>query len=412
MDIARDSRLQWVSMVLALALFAWAAVWISGVGVVTDEHAHYPRAVGFARGDSTVFAEYTPMPPGYHVLASSVMRVTGSESLTTVRLVSVFFGLVGALAFLGIRRQHGDGRALLATAQLLILPLIFPFYFLAYTDVLSASLALVGAWAALRSWHVVAGVVLAAATVVRQNNVVTSAFIAVVAAWPTLAVTPAGRWIPVLLPRFWAYVLPVAVFVAVFVIYGGVTAAPALAALAPPGRFDFGNLFLLPAAGALLLPLHTALGWRAMTREARSRPWLWLVPLALMVAFLLLFRADHPLNAPVAEGHELFLRARLFKAMDAHWLVRGGVGVIAVAGICGLAFNRLHADARWVWPAFALLFLGTQWMIDVRYQLIPAVFWLAFRQLSSDCVEFATALWWCALSAWLMAGIVAGAHFP
>ena len=58
---------------------------------------------------------------------------------------------------------------------------------------------------------------------------------------------------------------------------------------------------------------------------------------ALLVLFWFGFETNHPMNAPVPEGkHELFLRARLFKAINRDDVLRLLFGALGVAAACGL----------------------------------------------------------------------------
>ncbi|HVJ61446.1 MAG TPA: hypothetical protein VM555_01895 [Tahibacter sp.] len=405
---------RWLWLLPVFVAFAWALYSAAGFEPIADEYVHHPRAVGFSHGDTTVHEGVAAMLPGWHVVAGAVLHLFGTESLSAVRALNVLFGLAGIYAFYRIRRLRNDGNALLPTAQFALLPILFPYVFLAYTDVLAMATMLAAAWATLASRHVAAALLLLVSTLVRQNMMLCAPFFALMAAWPALSDAPPRRWLMTALPTVWPYALPVVAIAVLWLATGSISASSSIAALTPAATLRFGNLYFLLFLAALLLPLHVVAGLRDFAAAAMRRRWLWLVPLALLVVFWFGFETSHALNQPAPPGeHDMFLRSRLFTAMRDNAMRHWSFALVGIAAACGLWTTMLRpVAARYGWWVLAFVFLCTQWMIEVRYVLVPAILWLALRDTRGDTLERATFVWWLVLSCGLFAAILTRQQFP
>ncbi|MEO8670176.1 MAG: hypothetical protein ABI411_02605 [Tahibacter sp.] len=398
-------------LLLACCVSVWAAWRIQGVGLTTDEFVHFPRIVRLLHGDFALWDQYSAMLPGYHALVAAALSFVGADSLNAARLISLLFGLAAVAAFCSVRTHTDAHRHPLLVAQFLVFPLAFPFVFLVYTDI--ASLAFVtGAFAfATVRRHWLAATLMILAIAVRQNNVLWLALLALQSLGPHVhwsekridAAAAASVSAP--------YLFPATAFVAFWLWNGSISAPNPQAALNPDISLHLGNPFFLLFVAGILFPLHVLVGLRDAFDRFRQRPWLWSIPLLLFAGCWWGFNADHPLNAP-ATGYELFLRARLFSALNADPWLRILFGTVVVAAACGLASMSRLVNSAWVLYPTSLLYLTTLWMIDVRYLLIPATLWLATRRLSTPRIERATCIYWIILSCALFESIAEGKLFP
>src|SRR6185369_1978231 len=155
---------------------------LGDVGVL-DEAGHYAQIVTFHEGKLEIF--YWPgkpfaanaMLPGFHAVVARVMS-SHAPTPETLRiycfLISLFCFPVAYL----LEQSLGIGKlSLLRAGQVYILPLLFPFHFLIYTDSFSTLILLLALLACIRGRPILCGMMAFGAMLVRQPNVLFVAFL-------------------------------------------------------------------------------------------------------------------------------------------------------------------------------------------------------------------------------------------
>jgi len=402
LERASSSGAQWAFGVLLGALYVAAIVAIRLSAPFTDEIDHFTQITQFLRGTDRILAELTTIP-GYHALVAALMRACGAASLDAARLANAAFGLFAVAGFHALRRRAWPGTETLATAQLLVLPILVPLFFVVYTDVLALALLLWAAWASVARRHVLAALFATALVGVRQHEVVwTGLFVMLAIGDDSLERV---RREPVrVLASLWPYVVPLAVFVAFWAWNGSISLSRTQAALHPDAKLHAGNpLFALLVAG-LLLPLQVFQGLPAfLAALRRDRPgWLLAaVPILVACGFWFGFHADNPYNTAYPW---YYLHNHLPVLIEQRWYARALAALVAAGAACSLATFRLRpSSAYWLFPV-ALVFLAASWLVELRYVLVPLVLWLAFREHRSRPVEYATWALWLVLAVCMYVG--------
>jgi alpha-1,2-glucosyltransferase len=389
------------------ALFVAALLAMRNRGVFTDELNHYAQIELFLRGELRVFTRYLTTIPGYHAIVAAILKLTGGESLDAARLVNAAFALTAVAGFHALRRKLWPGTETLATAELLVLPVLVPLFFLVYTDVLAIALLLWATFATISARHWLAAALLVVLVSVRQNEVVWAGFLCALAAWPLVRAHGARAWreaIPLVLP----YCVPVAAFVAFWIWNGSISLSHEQSALHPDLSLHAGNLFFALFVAGVLLPFHVIAGLRDFATRLRRRPWLVAIPLVVFAAFWWGFRADNPYNTALPSYN---VRNGLLIAIAAEPLVRAAVGAVVALAACGLASTRLEPPASyWLYPIGAFS-LAAAWLVEQRYALVPLVLWLAFREHRGRAIEWATWALWLLLAVFVFRGIIAHRFF-
>jgi alpha-1,2-glucosyltransferase len=392
---------------VTLGVLYTAAIVVSLAGPVRgDELYHYAQIHLFRHADLRVLDHYLTTIPGYHAAVAVLLWATGLDSLGAARAVNAAFGLIAASGFFSLRRRLWPGTETLATAQFLLLPILAPLFFLVYTDVLALALILWALVAMLAGRHRWSAFALSGVVLVRQNDVVWAAFVALVAAWPLLRQRD-GAVMRELFVRLWPYAVPLLAFLGFWAWNGTISLSHGQAALHPL-TVRLGNPFFTLLLAALLLPLQVLAGWRAFIAHARARPWLLAFPLAALALYWWGFHADNPYNGALPD---FIPRNAFLIKLDHDPIWRAGAGVMMILAACGLAPTALRPPtAQWLYP-FATLFLAASWLIEQRYALVPLVLWLAFREHRSRSIEYATLALWLVLAVWIFSGVAAGRFF-
>jgi DIE2/ALG10 family protein len=385
------------------ALFVAALLAMRHRGVYTDELNHYAQIQVFLRGEFRIFTLYLTTIPGYHAIVAAILKITGGESLDAARLVNAAFALTAVAGFYALRRKLWPGTETLATAQLLVLPILVPLFFLVYTDVLALALLLWATFATIASRHWLAAALLVVLISVRQNEIVWAGLLCALVAWPLVREQGARAWreaLPLVLP----YCVPVAAFLAFWAWNGSISLSHEQAALHPDVSLHAGNLFFALFIAGVLLPFHAIAGLGDFAARMRQHPWLVAIPLVVFAAFWWGLHTDNPYNTAFPN---YYVRNALLIAIRTEPLVRAAVGAVVALAACGLAFTRLKpAAAYWLYP-IAAFSLAASWLVEQRYTLVPLVLWLAFREHRGRAIEWATWALWLVLAVFVFHGIIA-----
>lgn len=384
-------------------MYVALAVWLKGAAPIPDEIAHYGQINRFDHGDFRIALQYLTMVPGYHALMAAILWTLDLRSLDAARLLNALLGLGTIGAFHLARSALWSRSAAAATLQFALLPILLPYDFLVYTDVLALGLVLAALAATLRDRHLLAGLVMVGALCVRQTSVVWLPLLAAIAVWPADGKLPALREVA---RRGWPYALGVLLFLGYWLWNGHISLSPEQAAMHPDLSMHVGNIFFALFLCALLLPLQVAVGLRRFATIAVQRPWVLALPLAAFAAFWALFQADHPYNLATTP---LMLHNLVVQQVQADGVLKMVFGVAAVLAGCGLAPTVLRPRGAVLLYPVAIFALAAFWMIEPRYALVPLAFWLVFREPARHAnIEYATMALWALFAVCMCFGIHSG----
>jgi hypothetical protein len=389
------------SACLALFLLTLACIQRTH-GQWADESVHVPQIENFLHGRFVVHPWLTTIP-GYHLLMAGILKLLGLDSLSSMRAINAAFGLAPAALFYWIRKTLGDAQAPWRAAAMLFMPLIFPYDFLIYTDILSLALVLGALLATLNRRHVVAAAILVVAILVRQNNVAWAGFMPLLVLWPSLQ---ENKWQPwrcwkEIIRTAWPYALPVAVFVGYWAWNGTISLSKVVAGGHPDWGFHLGNVYFSLFLYVLFFPYPFWVGLKRFATILRASPWL-LVILLLAIAYLKLRGNPDNDAAP-----EYFLRNSFIAFVHHGWPRRAFGLLVALAG-CALAFTRFLLPQGWLIYPFAAFYLCSSWLIENRYAIIPFALWMALRKVEDERAERWTLAAWIAVSLCFVAVIFTG----
>jgi alpha-1,2-glucosyltransferase len=369
---AEGASLAATFLVLVVAFFAFAdnePQW--------DERAHWRQIELFVRRDWSMDPVITTLP-GYHALMALAAWFMGTARLPSIRLVQFEIALGTIITFFLLARRRNAADATLKTLQFVFLPILFPLFFMVYTDVASLFFVLLTALAASAGRYPAAGVLGLASCLIRQNNIV----------WAALAFAQAyvrdhgWRWPSPIssLLRYAPILLSVAAIGGWLVFNRGQVAAGDVTAH-PLGTPHLGNIFfMLFVSGILFLPLWW--GYRQQTWVRLQKPSMWAALAATLALFLFGFAADHPYN----EDH-FYLRNQILIWSTASWTHRL-VFFLPAAITCVSAPSLRLSQSGWLAYVATLAFLLPAWLIEQRYYLIPLALLLADREPVDPGIEW------------------------
>jgi len=377
-----------------------------------DEWFHHPQISAFIDGRfDGVGRNGVTLLPGYHAIVAAVAWGVGNHSPSMVRILSAILCLPTVVLFFLCARALGKDNRVSLSLLFLLCPLVFPYFFLIYTDI-PALLGLLGAlFLTLTRRYQLAGLVVGLSLLMRQTNIVWAFFLALVAlgqegVWGQLV---RHDWRSVLqaVARLWLFVLAGLAFLAFVYWNGGVALG------VTQSQHELGRLY--PTQGYLwlfvmfflFLPLHLWNVPRIVTM-LRRRPALWVVISAgAFVVYLQTFWVYHQWN------YELYwLRNRLLTWLRQDpwnpWLAFLPM-LWAIVSLCVTPFVR--RSFYWLYPVTILSVVPFS-LIEPRYFMVPLVFFMLFAEWKNVYVDRLTLAMYALASVWMYVGIQSREFFP
>jgi len=410
----------WLLVSVALAL-GYAVITRLAVGI-GDEDVHRFQIDWFLHGRYEQFEHVTVLPL-YHLVVAALAQVSGLTSLNGLRLVHMVFAAAAIPTFFALCRALYPAQAAGRTAQFMFIPILFPLFFLTYTDLPALAFIFLMLERTLRRSYLWAAIFALVAVAMRQPNIVWVAFalgllalqVAADRAGSSSPGASGGRMavaIPGLLRetrRRGRYLIAVFLGFAVFVLWNrGVAIGDAEQHRV---ALNLSNLyFCLLVAFALFLPFNLEqLG--SIRRLLGRHRWLVAVLIACFFVYFLTYEHPHKYNSfsLAFYRHNWFL----------HYT--SDVTAIRIAAFIPMAWMALsfataaaRSDYRremLLLVPFALLSMVPLPLIEPRYYYVALCLFLALRPAMSTAANLITLLYYIAVSAYVVVGISSQAFF-
>ncbi len=163
----------WLLAPVALAL-GYAVITRLGVGI-GDEDVHRFQIDWFLQGKYELFEHVTVLPL-YHLVVAALAQFSGLTSLNGLRLVHMVFAAAAIPAFFALCRALYPAQAAGRTAQFMFIPILFPLFFLTYTDLPALAFTFLMLERTFRRKYLWAAVFALVAVAMRQTNIIWVAF--------------------------------------------------------------------------------------------------------------------------------------------------------------------------------------------------------------------------------------------
>jgi alpha-1,2-glucosyltransferase len=396
-QLQKPSLALWLAFALIVSQTAIAGSKMLHVGEYSDEVSHMPQIEHYCAGRSQIHHTLT-MLTGYHAVTAQLASWRGDCSLEGARKFSPYWGLGATFIAFLILLAHGARSAATRTASFHFLPMIFPYHFFVYTDVLALLLTLLAVYSSIQRRWWMAGLVGAVSISIRQTNALVLLLVLAIAWLDTDKGEQFWIWARRLLQKSWSSVLGLAGF-AVFVYLNGGVAV---------GDRDqhqvglhLGNVFfVLFLLAWVALPANLERLWREQRRLLQ--PAFCVALLALYLSYAYLFKIEHDYN-----HHDGFLRNRILLWATSNVLTKTLFFLPIALGFAALWVTPLVRSAYWAWVPVCLLGLLPEALIEQRYAIVPLGLWMVLRRDASPLAEALGAVFNFGLSSWLLAGIAA-----
>ena len=394
----RTTMAQHLSLVFVVGLIGACFLVARSMELRIDEANHLGQIQRYLAGN---FVTTSTASGGFHAAAAAFAWLTGQSEREGIRLFVVLIAAATILTFRALVTPFEPEATTVRTLQFALFPLLFPFWFLIYTDVFGLLLFLLAVLAFTRERVHLTAVMATLSVAVRQTYVV---WLAMLGVWTVVA--NAGRPLRELARRGMSFGIAAALFLLFVLANGGVAIGDRDSH--PGMELHTENLiFMLVCFFLMFLPLVVS----KLPRITRLRPALLAgIALASVVSFFGTFQVDHPYNHNVIT-QELFLRNAMLQAMTSSTLAGAATCVAVTLAALSLFVIRLRQPIYYLIYPFAVLSVIPVWLIEQRYYLPAFALFMAFRESASHGVERAMVGWNGVVALFLFAGVSQGWFF-
>lgn len=388
-----------ILIVLISALLGYVIVTMNS-SLHADEGFHAGQIWLFYDGQNKLAGNIT-VPPTYHFIIGKIVQFTGGYHDNLLRLISLGFALLTVPVVYFAARVYCGADAWIKTLQVYFTPLIFPYFFVLYTDIWSLCGVALTLLLTLQRHYLWAGLAGALSVLIRQDNVAWIGLIYLYVCFDSITAIDKKNAVQL----FKNALFKGAVFNVVFIgflifvyINGGVAIGDAAAH--KMSAFNLSNLHVfLICTWVLFLPTH-------ITQIPKILPLLHkpITLLLLAIGFVLYvgtLKNTHPYNTIM---YDYFVHNGLMHLLTDFPIIKALSYLLAAWTFLSLLTIELP-DWRWRWLIFiAPLAAISHPLVEPRYY-IPAFFLIQIlRPKLSREIEFFTLALYVAISAYILYG--------
>ena len=387
-----------VTFVMITVFIILGYIAMKDAGLTADEGWHANQITMFVQGKWAMDPGLTTIP-GFHAVVAFIAMIVGEHSLGFLRFLSLLISLAGIGACRSILLRTTPRLVVVRLWQVALIPILFPFFFLLYTDVTALTLVLWGIVFFLDRRYTTAFILIGLSILVRQMNIIW--FLFVVIAWlmqehrsvflPLWLHHSDSKKIMLALRRIRftkrdmlriALVVSIILLFVIFVVFNGGIAIGDQGSHPFPG-IHLGNIFFMAGIFTVLFLPYVLSTLPAIVRHVRHTTWVIPALVALFTIYMITAWNSHYYNQDI---HSYFIHNRLLAfTTSSPWTQVGVFGLIAL-GIASFMTTRLQKPWTLLLPATILCLLPS-WLIEQRYYIIPYVLFLLFRAPGSLRVE-------------------------
>jgi alpha-1,2-glucosyltransferase len=331
------------------------------------------------------------MLPGFQAVLAALAFLGNDCSPGTLRIYCFAFSIAYVLIVYAVLRQLTTPQnAVIRAAQTYLVPVVFPFNCLMYTDVFSLLVNTGALWACLQRRYVVAGAIMLLSLFVRQTNVV---FILFLCGFSYLEIhgTQVTRDLVIgHLRRCWLWLVGISLF-ALFVLF------QERVGLDDPANHPFtisaGNLLCsVVLVGIMFWPIFLA-HCLVVLRWARQHSTILLAIVAASAAVAFAYSPTHIWN-----NNDWQLRNQLLDQLLGSNPRRLVLALILAATSLAIVARGFSRPSAWMVYVFWFLSLAPISLVEPRYQFGALLLYQVFRKSERPAAELGLWAWFAALS--------------
>ena len=366
---------------IILILLAGGFLHVKDAPLIADEPVHYGQILDILAG-TNLLPKVCPYLPGYHWTMAGLSRLLHDSRGPAMRFSATLLSFFCFICFFFLAQRIDERSTSQKSLLFIMCPVFFPLFSLIYTDMYSMAFVFLSLFLALEQRFWLSGIAGILGLLVRQNNIVWLAMIALSAYldhfFPQCRWKDVKRWIG----KFFFFFLAL-VLMAAFVIWnkGFVFGDRTNHGFV----LSCGNLFFLLFFFFFLFLPYNLSNLPKIVRFLNANKLMGLVLAEVFLVYLLFFKANHPYNSMARHIHNWILWS-----MAGPFVTRCLFFLPVAYSILSLCVTPLRQRSFYLLYPFTILFLLPNAVIEIRYCFIPYALFLLFKQKDSERIVLFT----------------------
>ncbi len=377
--------------------FISSYLYIQNAKLFVDEKFHYSQIKKFINKDFTHHPKITTIP-GYHAILALFAYIFNVSSIAPIRLLSLFFSIASIPIFFLSSLKICEESSMIKTMQYYFFPILFPFFFLLYTDVSSLLMILISFYFLLNQKYKLAGIMGILSLFIRQNNIVWLAFMCVFIHFEKYNFEFSAKIFQKSIRDYWIFIIGFILFTIFLIINKGV--AIGQKSMHPSFLFRTGNIFFMMFLFFFLfLPLNISNFQKIVQHIEKNKKIIIIIAIVFLI-YMFTFVNDHPYNW---SGY--FIRNKILIYFTSTIVLKTLFFIPIAYSILSISVTKLHRKSFYILYPATLIYLLPSWLIEQRYYLIPFILFILFKKEESKFVEYLTITFYVLASTGIYLGI-------
>lgn len=372
----------------------------------SDEVIHMVQIENFQKGDYSLHEGITTLP-GYHYIMSVFAGAEDNQqSMQHVRLANTAFAILCIFLFYVLIKVKG-WRQNTKLVQFALLPILFPFYFLVFTDVVSLHFVLLSYLLFEKKQFAISSVVIASSIFIRQMNIIWCLFFILMIVTEHFSLCDMKKNSIIVLKKTYGYLIVCLAFYIFYKWNHGVAMGDKWAHQGNKTFID-NFLFYLLCTFAYFLPLHIANFTKVLAFVKKH----WIVStliLIVVIHWVASFKANHPYNH---QYQYVFLRNRIIEEIQASILIKIIFALCIYYTILSLIHIPFRSKKEYLLYIITYLLLLPSWLIEFRYYIVSLAFFVLFKTENTKGIEITQSIYITLLTCASIIGFWNNTYFP
>ncbi|MGD8911931.1 MAG: hypothetical protein PVJ68_04185 [Candidatus Thiodiazotropha sp.] len=383
---------------IAVSLLLGFNVFMHLKDTIGDEGVHSYQIYKFINGSYEHF-KYVTMVPVYHAANALIVKLHGFTELNFLRFSNLLLSAIAIPSFLALVKTFYPHQAYIRTLQFVFVPIIFPLFFLIYTDLFSLAFALAMIERTLKKKYKMAAVFAFFAVFVRQPNLIWVGYCCLLILLDMDRPLLSKSTLSAYLEKVWPFILVILSF-GVFVIWnGGVAVGDADQHQVSLNISNF--YFFLLVSFALFLPYNIARLGDVKDLLVNNK---WLILLIIVMFFVYMETYEHPHKYNTKELSFYRHNLILYYSCDVYWLRILSYFAMAWMALSYYAAALVTKDRMPLMLLLPVTLLATVPLplIEQRYYLVSLSLFLALRPPIPEKVTALTLIYYISVTGYVI----------
>jgi alpha-1,2-glucosyltransferase len=389
-------KFETLKLFVIMLIFLGAALYlIWGIPPILDELGHIFQIKEFVHGNLWP-TDFVATGPGYHIIMAGIAKVIGNWNDDALRLYSTCLSFICIYLYYLTNRQISTNSNLIRTLQFAMLPVIFPYFVMVYTDILALFFILLCYYQQLKQKPLLAGVFALLAVITRQTNIVWIGMLFALGYYADNKLSFSYTLIKSHFIKYWTYILLLVLFIFFVFLNGNIVLGGQKGA--QPIIFQFNNIyFLLILYFVMFLPM-IALDFQKIFLLMKNKHILLLI-LILFVVYCLTFNSFHIWNVYTFNFvllRNLIIRSIVFGNYKLLYFIPI---LFSIMHLFIISKSNLRLYCVYITSFFLLSFIC---LIEPRYYINTFAFFCLFKDYRETKFEIVQTIYLAVLSILLM----------